>query len=103
MKPCTYASSENKPFFLLYNVTVRHTKIMKRADKNWENFYKVKYFKNQKFQKYILLKVGLLFKYSSKVFLGERFDQFSKLKSIVCATVDIQCLQYTGYISFINP
>ena len=37
----------------LDNVTVRPTKIMNRADKNWAHFEKIKYFKNQNFQKKI--------------------------------------------------
>ena len=45
------------------NVIVRLTKIMNRADKNWARFYKIKYFKTQRFQEISLLKVGLLNKY----------------------------------------
>ena len=52
--------------FSLNNDLVRLTKIMDRANKNWTLFLKIKYFKNQKFQKYILLKVGTLVQYSSK-------------------------------------
>ena len=39
---------------------VRHTKIMKRADNICAHFLKIKYFKNKIFQKFFLLKVGLL-------------------------------------------
>ena len=35
--------------FSLYNVTVRLTKIMNRANKNWVHFLNTKYFKNQCF------------------------------------------------------
>ena len=37
--------------FSLNNVTIRPTKIMNRADKNWAHLKKIKYFKNQNFQK----------------------------------------------------
>ena len=37
--------------FSLNNVTVRHTKIMNRADKNWADFLIIMwYFENQNFQ-----------------------------------------------------
>ena len=65
----------------LNNVTVRPTKIVNRAEKNWAHFQKIKYFKNQNFQKKFLLKVGLLVQYSSKNFFFERFDQFSTQKN----------------------
>ena len=51
--------------FSLNNITVRPTKIMNRADKNEAHFQKIKYFKNQNFQKYFLLKLSLLDRYSS--------------------------------------
>ena len=54
-----YASSGNKHFFTNL-VIVRPTKIMNRADENWAQFYKIKYLKNQKFQKHFVVKVGLL-------------------------------------------
>ena len=52
--------------FSLNNVTLIPTKIMDRADKNWAHFLKIKYLKNQNFQKHFLLKAGLLVQYSSK-------------------------------------
>ena len=67
--------------FSLNNVTVRPTKIMNRADKNWAHFQKIKYFENQNFQKHFFLKVGLLVQYSSKIFFWEKLEQFSTLKN----------------------
>ena len=58
-----YASCGNK-YFSLNLVIVRLTKIMNRADKNWEQFQKIKYLKNQNCQKHFLIKVGLLVEYS---------------------------------------
>ena len=52
--------------FPLNNVTVRPTKIMNRADKNWAHF-----------KKHFLLKVGLLVQYSSKKKKWEKFGQDS--------------------------
>ena len=46
-------------FSLNYTI-VRPTKIMNRADKNWAHFQKIKYFKNQSFQKISFVKVVLL-------------------------------------------
>ena len=60
-----YASSGNK-YFSLNPAIVRPTKIKNRANKNWAQFYRVKYLKNQNFQKHFLLKAGLLVQYSSK-------------------------------------
>ena len=54
---------------------------MNRADKNWTDFQKIKYFKNQSFQKISLIKVGLLIKYSSQNYFSERFDQFLAQKN----------------------
>jgi hypothetical protein len=51
---------------------------MYRANKNWAPFQKIKYFKNQTFQKHYLSKDGLLVQ--RKIFF-ERFDQFSALKN----------------------
>ena len=51
--------------FSLNNVIVRLINIMNRAEKNWAQFYKIKYLKIQNFQKHFLIKVGLLVKYSS--------------------------------------
>ena len=51
--------------FSLNLVIVRLTKIMNRADKNWAQFKKIKYLKNQNFQKDFLMKVGLLVQYYS--------------------------------------
>ena len=53
----TYASMENKPF-LINNVTIRPTKIMNGAEKNWAHFRK------QSFEKILLMKVEHLVKYS---------------------------------------
>ena len=65
MKPCMHLVEIS--IFLLNLVIVRLTKAMNRADKNWAQFYKIKYLINQKFQKHFLikLKVGLLVEYSS--------------------------------------
>jgi hypothetical protein len=49
-----------KYYFSLNLVIVRLTKIMNRADKNWAQFWKIKYLKNENFQKDFLIKVGLL-------------------------------------------
>jgi hypothetical protein len=51
--------------FSLNYVIVRPTKIMNRADKNWAQFSKIKYFENHNFQKHFFIIVGLLFQYSS--------------------------------------
>ena len=64
--------------FSLNNVTVRPTKIMNRADKNWANFQKIKYLKNENFQKHLFIKSWSLSPIFSKNFL-ETFDQFSTL------------------------
>ena len=45
-----HASIGNK-HFSLNNVIVRLTEIMNRADKDWAHFSKIKYLKNQSFQK----------------------------------------------------
>ena len=58
------ASTGNKHFSLNLAI-VRLTKIMNRADKNWAQFWEIKYLKNQNFQEHFLIKVGLLVKYSS--------------------------------------
>ena len=63
MKPCMHIVEIS--IFSVNLVFVRLTKIMNRADKNWAQFYKIKYLKFQKFQKHFLIKVGLLVKYSS--------------------------------------
>ena len=68
MKPCMHQAEIR--LFSLNNVTVRSTKIMNRANKNWAHFYRKKYFKNQNFQKNILSKVGLQDS-SKKYFLGK--------------------------------
>ena len=52
--------------FSLYNVMVRPTKIMNRADKNGAHFWRTKYFKNQSFQKISFLKVDLLKPFQNK-------------------------------------
>ena len=44
-------------------------------------FAEIRYFKNQNFQKHVLLKVGHLVQYSSKNFFKERLDKFSTLKN----------------------
>ena len=43
--------------FSLNNAIFRLIKIMNRVDKNWAHFKKIKYFKNQSFQKMPLAKV----------------------------------------------
>jgi hypothetical protein len=48
MKPCMHLE---KSIFSLNNVTVRPTKIMNRADKNWAHFYKKKVLQKSKFSK----------------------------------------------------
>jgi len=53
--------------FSLYDVIVKHTKIIKRADKNWAYFYKIKHFKTQSFQKMSLIKVGLVLFKENKI------------------------------------
>ena len=58
-------------------VIVRPTEIMNIADKNWAQFSDIKYLKNQNFQKYFLVKVGLLVEDSSQKFF------FGKIQSIV--------------------
>ena len=45
-----YASNEKK-HFPLNLVNFRLAKIMNRAEKNWAQFYEIKYLKNQNFQK----------------------------------------------------
>ena len=62
---------------------VRPTKISKRAEKRWADFKKITYFKNKnkKFQKFVLIKSGLLVQFSSENFFLERFNQFSMWKS----------------------
>ena len=72
MKPCMHLVEIS--IFSLNLVIVRLTKIMNRADKNWAQFYKIKYLKNQKFQKHFLIKVGLLVKYSL-VFFRKMFKE----------------------------
>ena len=52
--------------YILNSVIIRTTKIMNRADKNWAQFWKTKYFKNQSFQKISFIKVDILVKYSSQ-------------------------------------
>ena len=39
---------------------------MNRADKNWADSLKAKYFKNQSFQKILFIKVDFLVKYSTQ-------------------------------------
>ena len=73
MKQCMYLVDIS--IFSLNNATVRPTKIMNRADKNWAHFEY--YLKNQNFQNTFLTKVGLLVKEKKM----ERFDQFSTLKN----------------------
>ena len=63
------------------NVTIRPTKIMNRADKNWVHLYKIKHFKNKKISKMFLIKVDFLVQYSSQILWGESFDQFLTLKN----------------------
>ena len=64
MKTCMHLAEITN--FSLNNVTVRPTKVMNRAYKNWAHFQELKYFKDLNFQKYFLLKIGLLVQYSSK-------------------------------------
>ena len=71
MKTCMHLAEITN--FSLNNVTVRPTKVMNRAYKNWAHFQESKYFKDLNFQKYFLLKIGLLVQYSS-------FEIFSPLK-----------------------
>ena len=47
----------------------------------WVQFQKIKYLKNQNFQKHFLIKVGLLVKYSSQKLFLERFNQFLTQKN----------------------
>ena len=49
MKPCMHLVEIS--IFSLNNVTVRPTKIMNSADKNWAHFKKISYFKKEKFKK----------------------------------------------------
>ena len=61
---------------------------MKRADKNWAHFYKIKYFKNLNFQKKFLIKVGLLVQYSSKkIFFLKDSTNFQHGKSDSAVTL----------------
>ena len=63
--------------FLLNYFIIRQTKIINRAGKNWAHFYKIKDTENQNFQKFSLVKVGLLVKSNilKRKFFRERFDQ----------------------------
>ena len=61
-KPCMHLVEIS--IFSLNLVIIRLTKIMNRADKNWAQFQEIKFLKNQNFQKYFSIKVGLLVKYS---------------------------------------
>ena len=63
--------------FSLNNVTLRPTKIMKRADENWAHFYKIKYFKNIKLQKKVFNKSWS----PSPIFFTEFF--FGKIQPIL--------------------
>ena len=74
MKPCMHLVEIST--FSLNLVIARATKIMNRADKNWTQFQKIKYLKNQKFQKHFLIKVGLLVEYSPQNFFLGIFNQF---------------------------
>ena len=55
-----YVCIKLKPFFSLYLVIIRPRKTINTANKNWAHIYKIKYFRNQSFQKIPLLQVGLL-------------------------------------------
>ena len=51
--------SNSRPSFQMYKEKLP-TKITRGANKNWAHFYKKKYFVNENFQKFTLIKVGLL-------------------------------------------
>ena len=79
--------SRNKHFSLNLFI-VRLAKIMNRADKNWAQFQEMKYLKNPKFQKYFLIKVGLLVKDSSQNFF------FGKIQPIFNAKNDLESMNF---------
>ena len=66
MKPCIHPVKIS--IFSLNLVIVRLTKTMNRANKNWTQFKKIKYLRNQTFQKHFLIKVGLLVKFFIEFF-----------------------------------